>query len=174
MRKFDSIDQFVRFLETRVPAVRKAEHDGLAAAGDLVVEDARSKIGTYQERAGPFAEWKELAESTLYGGYNAEGRWFPGKVQMGYAPPDNPLLRTGALRASIEREVGHNEVVVGSHDPIAPEQEFGTHNIPPRSFIGAAMFQCAHEATHLVVHHIMNAFVGVPPPRRPSGHADEG
>jgi hypothetical protein len=50
VRKFDSIDQFVRFLDTRVPAVHKAQHDGLAAAGDVVVADARSKIGTYQER----------------------------------------------------------------------------------------------------------------------------
>jgi phage gpG-like protein len=172
VRNFDSIGQFIRFLDTRAVAVHKAQHDGLAAAGDLVVADARSRIGTYQEQAGPFAAWQDLAETTLYGGYNAEGRWFPGKVQMGYAPPDNPLLRTGALRASIEREVTQNEVVVGSHDPIAPEQEFGTHHIPPRSFIGAAMFQCAHEATHVVVHHIMNAFVGAPAPR-PTRHHDE-
>ncbi len=102
--------------------------------------EAKGFIGEYQEG------WAPLAESTLQG-------WgpFPGKIALGYAPPDNPLLRTGAMRASIKHAaeaVSDGAVgAIGSNDPIAGYQEFGTRTIPPRPFIGLAMGGSESQAT---------------------------
>jgi phage gpG-like protein len=51
---------------------------------------------------------------------------------------DEPLLRTGELRESIEKHVERHEAVVGSDSKVAVAQELGTTTIPPRSFLGAA------------------------------------
>ena len=67
------------------------------------------------------------------------------KEELGYAPPDNPLLRTGDLRSSIEHRVtavtplGSAAAIVGSTSEVARYQELGTQNIPPRAFIGRAV-----------------------------------
>lgn len=97
----------------------------LIASGELVKEDARHQIGHYQ------LGWKSLAESTVLD-----------KIRAGFATPgdDRPLLRTGEMRDSIECEPLTNGFVVGSKDPVAAYQEFGTSRIPPRPFIGPALF----------------------------------
>lgn len=167
MRNFASISEYVSFLETRFSATREAQKEGLRAVGEMVTHEAQDMIGEYQKAAGPFPEWAELSEATLQGGVSPEGHRYPGKVELGYAPPDNPLLRTGQMRGSIEWSASASEVVVGSHDPIAAFQEFGTHKIPPRPFIGLAMFRMAHEATDMAVKFIMSAFCGDPKPHVP-------
>lgn len=49
-----------------------------------------------------------------------------------------PWLRTGALRESITSRSSETEAVVGSNNPVAVHQEFGTGRIPPRPFFSAA------------------------------------
>src|SRR6185437_2002544 len=105
MREFANIQEFVRFLETRQEAVRVAQKEGLSAAGDLVLKETQDVIGHYQQAAGPFKAWEPLSEATLLGGVTPEGHHFPGKIELGYAPPDNPLLRTGHMRGSVEKSV---------------------------------------------------------------------
>lgn len=88
---------------------------------------AKAYIGEYQDG------WPALAESTL-----------EEKTRLGYAPPDNPLLRTGEMRESIEHfaseSFGGAEGAIGSNDPVANWQEHGTsRGIPPRPFIGLSM-----------------------------------
>ena len=106
-------------------------------------ELAKSYIGEYQ------AGWAPLAETTLNGWMG-----FPGKIELGYSPPDNPLLREGAMRESIGGEAaimpGGAEGVVGSRDIVALWQEMGTtRGIPPRPFLGLAMMQSQAAATVL-------------------------
>ncbi len=103
-------------------------------------ELSKSYIGEYQPG------WPKLADSTLYG-------WgpFPGKIELGYAPPDNPLLREGDMRESIHGEAHAAalgaEGLVGSRDLVALWQECGTPRIPPRPFLGLAMSHSQAPAT---------------------------
>jgi len=172
MRNFASVAEFVEYLETRMEAVRLAQKEGLNAAGHMLVHEAQATIGHYQEAAGPFKAWSPLSDATLYGGVSSEGHKFPGKVELGYAPPDNPLLRTGHMRGSIECEAAQNHVVLGTHDPIAFWQEFGDYKIPARSFIGATMFKHGHAAAELIFEFVMCAVGGLPKPRPPSEHSE--
>ena len=50
----------------------------------------------------------------------------------------SPLLETGDLRDSIERDVQQHVAYVGSNDNKALWHEFGTSRIPPRPFLGGA------------------------------------
>ena len=108
--------------------------------------EAKSYIGNYQEG------WAPLAESTLLGGTSPEGFRYPGKIELGYAPPDNPLLRTGQMRDSIEQAAastgGGAMGMIGSDDPVALWQEMGTkRGIPPRPFLALAMMKSQEPAT---------------------------
>jgi hypothetical protein len=92
---------------------------------------AKEKIGEYQKAAGPFAAWASLSPATI-----------DDRVYQGYTP-DDPLLRTGEMRDSIEHKVIGNEGHVGSDSDIAVWQELGTPSIPARSFLGGAAFELA-------------------------------
>lgn len=111
-----------------IAKIREAEREALEKAAKIVAEEARKEIGDYQPAKGPFEAWKELAEST-----KAE------RSKAGFTPND-PLLRTGKLRNSIEHQVEGDTAHVGSNNPIAVYQELGTSRIPPRSFLGGAAF----------------------------------
>lgn len=97
--------------------------------GNKVEKAAKEKIGEYQETAGSFVAWAELADSTKQD-----------RERQGY-PDNEPLLRDGELRDSIEHTVLFQEVQIGSNRPIAEYQELGTEHIPPRSFLGGAAFE---------------------------------
>ena len=94
--------------------------------GEQIRDEAKGKIGAYQESAGPFKAWAELAQSTKRD-----------RKSAGF-PENEPLLRTGGLRESIQMNRSGNDVTVGSASQIALYQETGTETIPPRSFLGAA------------------------------------
>jgi hypothetical protein len=99
--------------------------------------EAKGYIGEYQ------AGWKPLAASTV-----------EEKTRLGYAPPDNPLLREGIMRDSIEHASAPAyygaDGAIGSNDPVALWQEMGTsRGIPPRSFLGLAMSRSEEPATPL-------------------------
>jgi hypothetical protein len=101
----------------------------LEKAAKMVEDEAKDAIGTY--RYG----WPQLAESTQ-----------EDRVRQGYSA-NEPLLRAGDLRDSIEHVVVHHEsaAYVGSNNPIAVYQELGTVDIPPRSFLGGAARAKEHE-----------------------------
>jgi hypothetical protein len=90
----------------------------------MVEKEAKRVIGTYDYG------WPPLAEATK-----------ADRAAHGF-PEDEPLLRTGEMRDSIEHNVGRegSQVVglVGTNHPIAKYQELGTSHIPPRSFLGEA------------------------------------
>jgi len=71
------------------------------------------------------------------------------RERQGYAPND-PLLVTGDLRDSIERDVQHNVAYVGSNNNKALWHEMGTSRIPPRPFFGGAVEAKHHEIGELV------------------------
>ena len=107
----------------RMPAAREA---GLRKAAEIVRDEAKALIGTEAEA------WAPLADSTVE---EKERLGFTGKVSS-----TDPLLRTGELPASIKvSEVTPEHAIVGTDDPIARYQEFGTDRIPPRPFIGTAL-----------------------------------
>lgn len=91
-----------------------------------IEETAKEEIGVYQPAYGPFEAWAPLAESTK-----------ADRVSQGYTE-DDPLLRSGELRDSIESEVVGLAAIVGTKSQIGFWQEVGTENIPPRPFIGSA------------------------------------
>ena len=139
----------------------ESDRNALEKAAVIVEKRAKAKIGEYQDQAGPFVGWAELAESTLNGGY-ANGFRYPGKIELGYATEDehNPLLRTGAMRDSIEHVVADGEAQVGSNSDIAVYQELGTEKIPPRSFLGGAAAESVDEIITIVGEHAVTALVG--------------
>lgn len=143
VRSFMSPASFAAFL-SRVPATMLDHNErALKRAARLVEREAKASIGEYQAAAPPFAAWAPLAASTM-----------EEKTRLGYAPPDNPLLRTGELRDSISHEVDANvhggEAVIGSPSEVAVFQELGTRTIPPRSFLGSAAVRKADEIVDIL------------------------
>jgi hypothetical protein len=100
--------------------VEHHQHHGLEQVGKLVTKEVYRVIGTYDYG------WPELAPSTQS---NRESHGFA---------PDEPLLRTGAMRDSVWYTVGHHEVTIGTNDQRAIWQELGTSRIPPRPFLQGA------------------------------------
>ena len=136
-----TLRQLAAIFDTHARQMPAREIAGLRAAATIVAEAADGYIGEYQPAAGPFPAWKPLSQATLHGGVSPSGHKFKGKIDLGFAPPDRPLLRTGFMRDTIESSVGPGKMVVGSDDEVAFWQELGTRYMPARSFIGRAMFE---------------------------------
>ena len=124
------------------------EHAALEQCAKLVKKRAKAKLGEYQEQAGPFAAWAALADSTV-----------ADRERQGYAG-DEPLLRTGALRDSIEHVVAGGVAQVGSNSDIAVYQELGTKHTPPRSFLGGAAVESLDEVKAVLGGSAVAALVG--------------
>lgn len=124
------------------------EHKALEHAAKVIQTEAKREIGTYQGDAGPFAAWQELADSTK-----------ADRVRQGFSAND-PLLRTGEMRDSIEYTLGHHEAAIGSNSDIAVWQELGTEKIPARSFLGGAAMRKAHVVAEILGVSAVQALVG--------------
>ena len=93
---------FARHL-MRVAAVgEEVTNHVTSEAAKIVRDNAKGRIGDYQDHVGPFKAWAPLAESTK-----------ADRVAKGY-PEDEPLLREGVLRDSIEADSRGNTALVGS------------------------------------------------------------
>ena len=103
-----------------------ANHQALDRAARIVQREAQSSLGTYQNQAGPFAGWAELAD------YTKDDR-----VRHGFSEND-PGLRTGTMRNSIGRVVHGDSAEVGSNAKELEWFELGTKHQPPRSVLGGA------------------------------------
>jgi len=177
-KSFKSIGEFVEYLERLPLTAEVTVSHGLHEATELVWEEARHAIGEYQDSAGPFKGWDNLSDATLNGWDAANGVHYPGKIELGFSPPDNPLLRTGELRDAIEFSVSHNEGVVGvpdrdvgngtEEDPdrnvgdVAIEHEFGTRYMPARSFLGRSLYVKAKEVVGIIGHAVLLGLSGKP------------
>lgn len=141
-----TLKEFAQHVSRAAARAPGAETMALRSSGFRLVREAQSYIGQYQPTRGPFPAWKRLAYGTLHGGTSPAGYRYMGKIELGFAPPDRPLLRTGQMRGSIEFTVGGRGVTIGSPDPVARWQEFGLPasaehaGIPPRPFIGPALY----------------------------------
>ncbi len=133
-KDFSSLLDFSEHLIKAATTEIFAINEGLKLASALVQQEAKREIGHLQPQVGNFDAWEELAESTKLD-----------KERRGYVfnSDYNPLYRTGYLRDSIETEVNmpQLEAIIGSKWNVAAFQEFGTNKIPPRAFIGPAMFK---------------------------------
>lgn len=142
MREFSSMTEFAVYLGELALAQHIADKALLTRAATVVQIEAKRKIGAYQPGAGPFAPWAPLADSTV-----AE------KERLGYVgqvSDDDPLLRTGGMRDSIEKNADAAEAFVGSDDDKAVWQELGTRRIPPRSFLGSAAVEKTPEILRIM------------------------
>lgn len=151
--RFDSFEAFAAHLArvaAGVPTVRAA---ALEDIGAHVEAAAIAKLGDYQAAAGGFAAWAQLAESTLAGKVRREAT----------GGADSPLLVTGEhIRDTIKHKVEGTAAHIGSDDPVAGYQERGTNRIPPRSFLGAALFEQAAWCRHHFMSHIAAHVSGRP------------
>ncbi|MFG1388807.1 phage virion morphogenesis protein [Xanthobacter versatilis] len=124
---------FASFLGTMAMNMKTAEHEGLEKGCQIIEAEAKRVIGTYDYG------WKQLADVTKRD-----------RVANGF-PENEPLLRTGEMRDSIEHTVGKDEAQVGSNNDKALWQELGTsRGIPPRSFLGEAAARKAQEVVEAI------------------------
>jgi HK97 gp10 family phage protein len=128
-KEFTSLGDFAMHLVKVQTAVKVAEHQGLKRIAQLIETTAKEELGTYQDEVGHFPAWAPLAESTERH-----------KERMGY-PADSPLVATGEMRDNISHVVKGTEAVIGSPDERAIFQEMGTSTIPPRPFLGPAVYR---------------------------------
>ena len=149
MREFRSIAAFVTHIAEVDVVQREGQAIGLERAAVIIETEAKAEIGHYQEAVGPFAAWAELADSTK-----------ADRVQRGFSE-NEPLLRTGALRDSIQHRSDNSDAMIGSDSPIAEYQELGTATIPPRSFLGGAAARKSEEAVNEIGRHIVAGLIGV-------------
>ena len=121
------------------------EHEALERAGKIVEEEAKRVIGTYDYG------WPQLADQTQ-----------DQRARAGFSE-NEPLLRTGELRDSIEHTVVEHDhaCYVGSNSKIAVYQELGTSRIPPRSFIGGASRVKEHEVHEELRRSLYLRFLGL-------------
>jgi phage gpG-like protein len=122
-----TLEGFATFL-THCAEKGKQSHLGLELCAQIVEASAKEEIGEYQGEVGAFPAWAPLVESTV-----------EEKERLGYAPPDNPLWRTGELKESISHEVENDEAVIGSDSEIMVYHEFGTSKMAMRPVLGPAL-----------------------------------
>jgi phage gpG-like protein len=139
------------FAEHLAALTVEVEHEtqrALEHAAVIVETEAKAEIGTYQDAAGPFAAWSPLADATKRD-----------RVAKGY-PEDDPLLREGTMRDSIEHVVIGRTAHVGSNNEITVYQELGTAKIPARSFLRGAAFRKEGEVVETLGGRFVSALTG--------------
>ena len=150
MREFKSIAEMAAFFTVAAEAQALMERRALSKAAGVVQRHAKRKIGKYQPQAGEFVGWAELAESTK-----------SDRERKGFSE-DDPLLRTGELRESIQVAMSTDgtEAQIGSNSDIAVYQELGTVKMPPRSFLGSAMVEKLDEVKEIISGSVKAALLG--------------
>lgn len=133
-----SMTEFATHLLEMAVVQHEVNHHALEKAAQVIEKRAKEKIGEYQAQIGEFAGWAELADSTK-----------ADRERQGF-PADEPLLRTGHLRDSIQHMVEDRIAQVGSNEDVAVYQELGTEKIPPRSFLGGAAAEKAGEVVGML------------------------
>lgn len=157
MPDFPNPDQMMSAIQSKVHGALHSLQPAYEEVGELFKHESQERIGHYQGAEGPFEAWAQLAKETQ-----------EQRERLGYSPND-PLLRRGLVRDSIEVAATEESVVVGVPDKevqtedgksvnigvIAEVLEKGNEHIPPRSFLGGAFF---HERDKAVI--IINEAIG--------------
>lgn len=147
MKEF-SILGFVEHLAVMAAEMVVVEHEALERAAEVIEHEAKESVGHYQEQSGPFAAWDPLAEATM-----------ADRAAKGF-PEDEPELRTGEMRDSIEHVVIGHEAEIGSNSEILEWQELGTAKMPPRSVLGGAAARKADAVSAEIGREVVAALVG--------------
>ena len=129
-------------------AQHEMEHHALEKAAVVVEKRAKEKIGEYQDQTGPFIAWAELADATK-----------EDRLRKGFTEND-PGLRTGEMRDSIEHQVENSEAQVGSNDDHLVYFELGTSKQQPRSVLGGAVVDKMDKIMEIVGESAVAALVG--------------
>jgi hypothetical protein len=140
----DCSNHITKLIETTI----LAEHEGLERAAKLVERQAKQEIGHYQDQAGPFVAWAELADATK-----------ADRTRLGYTEND-PGLRDGTMRDSIEHVTGTHEAEIGSNDEHLVFFELGTEKQAPRSVLGTAAVLTGEKAAEIVGEGVAFALMG--------------
>jgi hypothetical protein len=143
-----TLAQFIAHVAAFPIRLHAASHHAFEEAAKVVEAEAKHEIGTYQDAAGPFAGWAELADSTK-----------DDRVNKGFTEND-PGLRTGEMRDSIDHASDDTGAVVGSNDDKMEWFELGTSKQPPRSVLGIAAVHKEPEIGHILGHHFTTALIG--------------
>lgn len=107
-------------LLTELASAKYAEHHALELASQIVEKEAKHVLGTYDYG------WPQLAETTK-----------EDRVRKGFTEND-PGLRSGEMRESIEHTVFATEAFIGSNDDHLVYFDIGTSKQPPRPVLLAA------------------------------------
>lgn len=143
-----SLAGFIGHMTGAIVALERCEHHAMEQAAQVVEVRAKAIIGHYQTDTGIFPPWAQLADSTM-----------ADRARLGF-PENEPLLRTGEMRDSIEHVAERHEAAIGSNLDIAEYQELGTSRIPPRSFLGVAAHQTGERVAEIVGSGVFRALVG--------------
>jgi hypothetical protein len=143
-----SLAGFIGHLAHFQHRLHEASHHAMKHVGEIVEAEAKREVGTYQDAAGPFAGWAELAEATKVD-----------RVSKGFTEND-PGLRTGEMRDSISHVADHEEAVIGSNDDKLVWFELGTEKQPPRSVLGTAVIHKEHDLARIVGGSVVTALIG--------------
>ena len=148
-----SLMQFATVVGEMAVAAHKVSEHAMERAAQAVEKEAKASVGNYQDQSGPFVAWAELADSTK-----------TDRERQGF-PENEPELRTGELRDSIEHTVirsrlGDVEAEVGSNSDIMVFQELGTEKMPPRSILGGAAARTETEVVKIIGGGLMAALIG--------------
>lgn len=148
MKNITNLAQMAAHLALNDARVVIGLHAALEKAAKRVEKRAKGKLGNYQNGNGMHDAWPELAESTKVD-----------RVRKGFTEND-PLLRTGGLRDSIKHQTKGLTAVIGTDSDVAVWQELGTAKIPPRPFLGAALYEELDNIKKIVGHATVSGIVG--------------
>lgn len=134
MKTYKSFGALARTLERCAGKLEITLAEAMEASAVIVENAAKAEIGHYQrdnmgDDRGRWEAWAELKPATK-----------KDRLRKGYAEND-PLLRSGDMRDSIEHVSTMKYFVVGSKSDILLWQELGTERIPPRSVLALALFR---------------------------------
>jgi hypothetical protein len=149
MKEFQSLAAFQAHIEKLIVEFPIYEKKAANFLGEILVKEARDKIGHLQEG------WKELADSTK-----------SDKERKGYVfnADYNPLYRTGQLRDSIHHvfNIQSQTLFIGSDSEIMEYQEKGTKYIPARPVLSTTVYQ-AHPVINYVFGSMLKQYVSGEP-----------
>jgi hypothetical protein len=127
-RELKDLGEMATVLALRAPEIAVELHHGLERVAQRIEDTAKAEMGVYQDAAGPFPAWPELAESTK-----------DERVRLGFSENDQ-LRRTGETAETISHEVDGLTAYIGSPDEKLVWFEFGTEKMPARPVLGPAAF----------------------------------
>lgn len=153
LREYDLGHMSVIFAQAGVRFYARAQA-ALEASARIIENVTKDKLGNYQKASGPHPEWAPLADSTR-----------EQRAAQGYTPND-PLLRSGKMKASVSHEVWGLEAAIGSPLPEMLYNEMGSRDgtLPPRPSLGPAAFESRARVLAILgnasVRGVMNADLG--------------